>query len=105
MLRKELRDTNKHPLFGGYSHALSSSNPDPDPFLSSLVFSSPVAKEPVGLETDTYALTKLDNLRADRSITKRVEQSRLSEKDQEETARKCEFVQEILLSKIFDDDI
>ncbi|KNA15324.1 hypothetical protein SOVF_099300 isoform B [Spinacia oleracea] len=45
ILRKELREGNRQALFGGSSFALSSSNPDPDPLLSSLIYNSSTVEE------------------------------------------------------------
>lgn len=105
MLRKELKDASRQSLFGGHSYTFTSSNPDPDPLLSSLVYSSPVVEEPEGFEPDSSVESKLIKLSADDSVVKRVEQPQLSEKDQEEKARKFAFVQGLLLSTILDDQL
>lgn len=105
MLKKEMRDTNRQSLFGGHSHAFPSSNPDPDPFLSSLLFSSPIVEAPVGVEANDSDESKLADLSTNENIVIRAGQLQLSEKDQKEKARKCEFIRGLLLSTIFDDDI
>jgi len=103
MLRKELKEASRQSMFGGHSYTSSASNPDLDPLLSSLVYSSPIVEEPGGIEADSSSELKLAELSVDESVVKRVEEPKLSEKDQEEKARKCEFVQGILLSTMFDD--
>ncbi|KAL8171293.1 hypothetical protein V2J09_023097 [Rumex salicifolius] len=100
MLRKELKEASRQSMFGGHSYTLSASNPDLDPLLSSLVYSSPIVEEPGGIEADSSSGLKLAELSVDESVVKRVEEPKLSEKDQEERTRKCEFVQGILLSTI-----
>lgn len=68
MLSKELRDTNRQSLFGGHSYAFPSSNPDLDPFLSSLVFSSPIVEEHVGVDVSASEESKLADLSANENF-------------------------------------
>ncbi|XP_074320355.1 protein DEHYDRATION-INDUCED 19 homolog 4-like [Silene latifolia] len=103
ILRKELREGNRQSLFGGSSFGLSSSNPDPDPLLSSFIYSSNTADD-LGKEEShsSKAECSLPETMVEKSIES-VQQPALSKKDQEEKARKCEFVQGLLFSTMLDD--
>lgn len=105
ILRKELREGNLQSLLGGSSYLVSSSNnTEPDPLLSSFIFNSPKVDEPVNVqplsmvEATSIRESSNENLRE-----RNTQKSQLSHKDQEENARKSEFVQGILLSTILDD--
>ncbi|KAH9610625.1 hypothetical protein KSS87_012525 [Heliosperma pusillum] len=103
ILRKELREGNRQSLFGGSPFGLSSSNPDPDPLLSSFIYSSNTADD-LGKEEShcSKAECSLPEIMVEKS-TESVQQPALSKKDQEEKARKCEFVQGLVLSTMLDD--
>lgn len=105
ILRKELRDGNRQSLFGGSSFMLSSSNPDADPLLSSFIYSSSSAQE-VGKEAPPPPAkeTLLPQPVVESSL-ECAQHSLLSKEDHEEKSKKCEFVQGLLLSTIFDDDL
>ncbi|XP_020087285.1 protein DEHYDRATION-INDUCED 19 homolog 2-like isoform X4 [Ananas comosus] len=79
LLRKDLRDGNLQALLGGSSCTAAPSAVAPDPLLSSLVYNLPI-------------------------VLLRTEPS-LSDKDQEERARRSELVQELVLSSIFDNTL
>ncbi|XP_021912534.1 protein DEHYDRATION-INDUCED 19 homolog 3-like [Carica papaya] len=103
LLRKELREGNLQTLFGGSSCIVSSSNAAPDPLLSSFIL--PMADDFVSvqshLSTETSPAKKSSNANvAERNIPS---SPPLSVKDQEEKAKRCEFVQGLLLSTILDD--
>ncbi|KNA11766.1 hypothetical protein SOVF_131710 [Spinacia oleracea] len=102
ILRKELREGNRQALFGGSSFALSSSNPDPDPLLSSLIYSSSTAEE-LGKEESPSPKETSSLPQAVEETIESSQHSALSEKEHEEKARKCEFVRELLLSTMLDD--
>lgn len=102
ILRRELREGNRQSLFGGSSFTLSSSNPDPDPLLSSFIYSSSTAEELEKAEPDSSKETG--------SLPQAVEDANassghsvLSEKEHEEKASKCEFVRGLLLSTMLDE--
>lgn len=105
ILRRELREGNLQSLLGGSSCFVSSSNnTEPDPLLSSFMFNSLKVDEPVSvqplsmIEATSIKESSNENMRERNS-----QKSQLSHKDQEEKARKSEFVQGLLLSTILDD--
>lgn len=102
LLRKELREANLQALFGGSAHSTTPPSAAPDPLLSSLIYMSPAAdfskdKLPETSDKGNLASQSLEN--AD------FESSRpcLSDKEQEERARRSEFVQGLVLSTIFEE--
>lgn len=102
ILRKELREGNRQSLIGGSSFMLSS-NPDPDPLLSSFMYSSNTADDLCKEEPHS---SKAASSIPDAAVEKSIESSQqpaLSKKDQEEKANKCEYVQGLLLSTMLDD--
>ncbi|XWS42345.1 hypothetical protein CRYUN_Cryun16bG0006700 [Craigia yunnanensis] len=102
LLRKELRDGNLHSLFGGSSCIVSSSNSAPDPLLSSFIL--PMVDDFVGVQPQFSSETSTIKKSSDVNKSERnVQSSPLSVKDQEEKAKRCEFVQGLLLSTILDD--
>lgn len=105
-IRKELREGSLQSLLRGSSHLLSSPTTDPDPLLSSFINSSASVDEPSEVQPLSSALaacstqeSTVENL-SDRNV----QPSPLSEEDQVEKARKCEFVQGLLLSTFLEDD-
>ncbi|KAL4305556.1 hypothetical protein AHAS_Ahas16G0090100 [Arachis hypogaea] len=102
LLRKELREGNLQTLFGGSSCIVSSSNAAPDPLLSSFIL--PVAEDLSSsqphLSTDTRPSKKSSD-----DEKQNVKTSTLSDKDKEEKAKRCTFVQGLLLSTILDDKL
>ncbi|KAL4370244.1 hypothetical protein AHAS_Ahas06G0046400 [Arachis hypogaea] len=102
LLRKELREGNLQTLFGGSSCIVSSSNAAPDPLLSSFIL--PVAEDLSSsqphLSTDTRPSKKSSD-----EEKQYVKPSTLSDKDKEEKAKRCTFVQGLLLSTILDDKL
>ncbi|KAI4301730.1 hypothetical protein L6164_034978 [Bauhinia variegata] len=104
LLRKELREGNLQSLFGGSSCIVSSSNAAPDPLLSSFIL--PIADELSSSQPHFPSETGSTKKSSDDFASKRnVESSTLSVKDKEEKAKKCEFVQGLLLSTILDDSL
>ncbi|CAA3017351.1 protein DEHYDRATION-INDUCED 19 homolog 4-like isoform X2 [Olea europaea var. sylvestris] len=104
MLRRELREGNLQSLFGGSSYM--SSIAEPDSLLSSFIYSPPVVDEP----TEIQSLSSTGAFSVPRSsgedlVERNVQQLPLSEKDQEEKAQKCEFVQGLLLSTFLGDNL
>ncbi|KAF7805072.1 protein DEHYDRATION-INDUCED 19-like protein 3-like [Senna tora] len=104
LLRKELREGNLQSLFGGSSCIVSSSNAAADPLLSSFIL--PLADELASSQPHFPNESRSTKKISDETVSKRnVETSILSVKDKEERAKRCEFVQGLLLSTIFDDNL
>ncbi|XWS58124.1 hypothetical protein CRYUN_Cryun08bG0007800 [Craigia yunnanensis] len=102
LLRKELREGNLQSLFGGSSCIVSSSNSAPDPLLSSFIL--PMVDDFVSVQPHFSSKTSTTKKSSDVNKSERnVQPSPLSVKDQEEKAKRCEFVQGLLLSTILDD--
>lgn len=106
IIRKELREGSLQSILRGSSHLVPATTTDPDPLLSSFINSSASADEPSEVQPLSSALaacstqeSAVENL-SDRDI----EPSPLSEEDHEEKAKKCEFVQGLLLSTFLGDD-
>ncbi|KAF5738744.1 drought-responsive family protein [Tripterygium wilfordii] len=103
MLRKELREGNLQSLLSGTSCIISSSNTEPDPLLSSFIF-NPAVDEPVIVEPlPSYEASSVQETSEVEFLDRKVQAPPLSDKDQEEKARKSEFVQGLLLSTMLDD--
>ncbi|XP_059632776.1 protein DEHYDRATION-INDUCED 19 homolog 3-like [Cornus florida] len=105
ILRKELREGTRQSLFGGSSCFVSSSNAEPDLLLSSFISNLPEVGEPARVyHSSVEASSVKENSVAD--LTERnIQKSPLSDKEQEEKVRKCEFVQELMLSAFLDDKL
>ncbi|KAH9683687.1 protein DEHYDRATION-INDUCED 19 [Citrus sinensis] len=94
LLRKELRDGNLQSLLGGSSCFVSSSNTEADPLLSSFIFNTPKVDEPLSVQPLSITEPTLVKESSNENLHERhVQQPPLSDKDQEEKARKSEFVQ------------
>ncbi|KAL2459298.1 Protein DEHYDRATION-INDUCED 19-like protein 3 [Forsythia ovata] len=104
ILRKELREGNLQSIFRGSSYLPS--NAEPDSLLSSFIYSPPVVDEPSEVQplSSTGAFT-IPKSSGEDSVERNVQQFPLSVKDQEEKARKCEFVQGLLFSTFLDDNL
>ncbi|GAB2294300.1 hypothetical protein Dimus_028510 [Dionaea muscipula] len=117
-LLKELQDVNLQSLLEGssYLHFSPNSdadadvdpdpNPNPDPLLSSFIFNPSITEDrgnggPLSVEASSIIETKEEN--ALESSNER--HPRLSGKDQEKKARRSEFVRQMLLSTILEDDV
>ncbi|XP_027119878.1 protein DEHYDRATION-INDUCED 19 homolog 7-like isoform X1 [Coffea arabica] len=106
ILKRELREGNFQSLLGGSSSFIPSSTSQPDSLLSSFICNPPAADEPLTVQpfSSSEARTQWNGSAEDLS-ERSAQPSRLSEKDQEERGRKCEFVQGLLLSTFVDDDL
>ncbi|XVF57559.1 hypothetical protein PTKIN_Ptkin06aG0215400 [Pterospermum kingtungense] len=103
LLRKELREGNLQSLFGGSSRIVSSANSAPDPLLSSFIL-LPVVDDFVSGQPRISSETSTTKKSSEVNKSKRnIQSPPLSVKDQEEKAKRCEFVQGLLLSTILDD--
>ncbi|TYG38398.1 hypothetical protein ES288_D13G219500v1 [Gossypium darwinii] len=100
LLRKELREGNLQ-SFGGSSCTVSS-NSAPDPLLSSFIL--PMVDDFVSVQPNFSRETRTTKKSSDVNKSERnVKSSPLSVKDQEEKAKRCEFVQGLLLSTMPDE--
>ncbi|KAF8093261.1 hypothetical protein N665_0385s0010 [Sinapis alba] len=97
-LKKELREANLQSLLGGSSSFTSSTNIDSDPLLSSFMFNSPSSKSatPVVEETSATKVSHKETLKRD------IQEAPLSGEDQEK-AKKSEFVRGLFLSTMLGD--
>ncbi|KAJ6812629.1 protein DEHYDRATION-INDUCED 19-like protein 2-like isoform X1 [Iris pallida] len=103
LLRKELREGNIQALLGGSSYTIAPpSNAAPDPLLSSLIYSLPVADSSRDVQPESLGEDSLVSKTSDVKVVESVEPT-LSKKDQKERALRSKFVQGLLLSTIFDD--
>ncbi|GLT94845.1 hypothetical protein SLE2022_125630 [Rubroshorea leprosula] len=102
LLRKELREGNLQSLFGASSCIVSSSNSAPDPLLSSFILPMVDDFASIHNQCSTEASSTKKSSDAKKSARK-AQPSPLSVKDQEEKAKKGEFVRELVLSTILDD--
>ncbi|KAJ8529577.1 hypothetical protein K7X08_036412 [Anisodus acutangulus] len=104
LLRKELREGNLQSLFGGSSCVVPSTSTAPDPLLSSFIL-------PMGDDfrsAQTHSPAETISAKKSSMVTaseRKVQQTPLSIKDQEEKAKRSSFVQGMLLSNILDDNL
>uniref|UniRef100_A0A0E0DQF5 Protein dehydration-induced 19 C-terminal domain-containing protein n=1 Tax=Oryza meridionalis TaxID=40149 RepID=A0A0E0DQF5_9ORYZ len=103
LLRKDLRDGSLQSFLGGSSYVSNPPAAAPDPFLSSLICSLPVAEPSKDLHSDSSDNNFLLNKFPDDKTVERAEPS-LSEKDQKERAQRSKFVRGLVLSTILEDD-
>lgn len=104
LLRKELREGNLQSLFRGSTHTVPSTNAEPDPLLSSFVYNLPKANESASVELhSSVGPSSVKESSDEYYLERNVKQPVLSDEDQEEKARKCNFVHELVLSTMFDD--
>lgn len=111
LLRKDLREGNLQALLGGSSYMAPPTAAAPDPFISSIIYtlpldelSLPLNESPKDAHADSFNEGSLTSNNSDEKLVERVEPS-LTDKDQKERARRSEFVQELVLSTIFDDTL
>ncbi|KAE9594925.1 putative protein dehydration-induced 19 [Lupinus albus] len=103
ILRRELREGALHSLLGGSSY-IASPNSEPDPLLSSFIFNPTAVDESSSAQPCPSVEATLAKESSKHNFLERKTQQ-LSDKDQEEKARRLEFVQGLLLSTILDDDL
>ncbi|XP_021742638.1 protein DEHYDRATION-INDUCED 19 homolog 6-like [Chenopodium quinoa] len=104
LLRKELQEGNLQSLFGGSSCIVSSSNAAPDPLLSSFIL--PMADDIGMSQSQSLSDTSTTKKGKEESVRERhVKSEPLSIKDQEERARRSEFVHGLLMSAMFEDKL
>ncbi|CAN0855184.1 Protein DEHYDRATION-INDUCED 19 homolog 7 [Linum grandiflorum] len=105
LLKKELRDGNLQALLGGSSFVAST---EPDPLLSSFMFTPSGLDEPQSVLRAASVETSPamdDSCMINESIIREVEASTppVSEKETEEKSRRCEYVRGLVLSTILDE--
>ncbi|XAR62360.1 hypothetical protein NMG60_11017092 [Bertholletia excelsa] len=104
LLCKSLEDEYQEPLDEEPSSMVSSSNVTADPLLSSFIYNPLSNDEPLIPEPSSITKEKLAEKVSEDNILKRNNQlSPLSDKDLEKKAQRCELVQELLYSTIFED--
>ncbi|KAI3822367.1 hypothetical protein L1987_09956 [Smallanthus sonchifolius] len=107
VLKKELREGNLHSLLGGSSFmGQSSVNTEPDPLLSSFMYTNAVDPARDQANSSIAAMSVAESSNNDflaRSEKQQV--GTLSGEDQEEKARRSEFVQGLLMSAFLNDDL
>ncbi|KAL5786756.1 hypothetical protein ACOSQ2_009148 [Xanthoceras sorbifolium] len=102
LLRKELREGNLQSLIGGSSCIISPLNAAPDPLLSSFIV--PMADDSVSDHSHFSAATSSAKKSSVEKVPERnVQSTPVSLKDQEEKAKRSEFVQGLLMSTFLDD--
>ncbi|KFK38139.1 hypothetical protein AALP_AA3G074600 [Arabis alpina] len=104
-LKKELREANLQSLLGGSSSFTSSTNIDSDPLLSSFMFNSPPVNESANKSATTPVTegTSATKVLYKESLKRDVREAPLSREDQEK-AKKSEFVRGLLWSTMLGED-
>ncbi|KAF3436499.1 hypothetical protein FNV43_RR23591 [Rhamnella rubrinervis] len=100
--RKELQDGHIRSPFGGSSSAVSTSKMAPDPLLSFL-YNAPATNRAENVHSDSSSEVSVEEKSSDHLLLER--NILLSDKDQEEKAQRCKFVQGLVLSTILDDGL
>jgi hypothetical protein len=105
--RKEFQDGRFRSLPTGSSPVASTSKMAPDPLLLFL-YNAPAADktETESMQTDSSTEVSLEDEKSEvTTLERNFQLNPLSDKDQIEKARRCEFVQGLLLSTILDDSL
>uniref|UniRef100_A0A2P2IX37 Uncharacterized protein MANES_03G200800 n=2 Tax=Rhizophora mucronata TaxID=61149 RepID=A0A2P2IX37_RHIMU len=106
ILKKELRDGSLQSLLKGSSFFISSSNAEPDPLLSSFIFNPPCPNSTQSIDSiSSVEASSIKSSTNDEIQERNVQKSTLSEEDQEEKSRRCEFIRGLLMSTILDDKL
>ncbi|KAJ9696591.1 hypothetical protein PVL29_008686 [Vitis rotundifolia] len=104
-LKKELQDGQLQSLLRG-SSVFSSSNTEPDPLLSSFIYNMPMVDVSESMQPSSSTEVNFEKKSLDENMLERnMQLSPLSDKDQKEKAKQCEFVQGLLLSTFLDDNL
>uniref|UniRef100_A0A1J3C788 Protein DEHYDRATION-INDUCED 19-like protein 4 n=1 Tax=Noccaea caerulescens TaxID=107243 RepID=A0A1J3C788_NOCCA len=102
-LKKELREANLQSLLGGSSSFTSSTNIDSDPLLSSFMFNSPSVNESAKKPTLVTQGTSATKVSRKETLKRCIQEAPLSGEDQEK-AKKSEFVRGLFLSTMLGDE-
>nr|XP_043606289.1 protein DEHYDRATION-INDUCED 19 homolog 4-like [Erigeron canadensis] len=108
ILKKEFREGNLQSLLGGSAYLVQPTNStEPEPWLSSFISNTPAVHEPPSAQPSEAAESEsiVEGTNKDLSQRSNEQQAPLSEKDQEEKARRSEFVQGLLFSTFLDDGL
>jgi len=101
--RKEFQDGHFQSFPTGLSSVVSTSKMAPDPLLS-FIYNAPAVDESESIQPDSSTEVSIEDENSDEPFSERSSQpSALSDKDQMEKARRCDFVQELLFFTILDD--
>ncbi|XP_059440513.1 protein DEHYDRATION-INDUCED 19 homolog 3-like [Corylus avellana] len=101
--RKEFQDGHFRSFPTGSSSVVSTSKMAPDPLLS-FIYNAPAVDESESIQPDSSTEVSIEDENSDEPISERNSQlNALSDKDQMEKARRCDFVQELLFFTILDD--
>ncbi|KAE8009424.1 hypothetical protein FH972_005861 [Carpinus fangiana] len=101
--RKEFQDGRFRSFPTGSSSVVSTSKMAPDPLLS-FIYNAPAVDESESIQPDSSTEVSIEDENSDEPISERSSQpSALSDKDQMEKARRCDFVQGLLFFTILDD--
>ncbi|KAL3641907.1 hypothetical protein CASFOL_012722 [Castilleja foliolosa] len=105
-LKKELGEGKFQSLLGGSSLSGSSTHDKPDPLLTTFMHNPPAIDEP----SSAQFMSSIEASSVAQSTVKgptngAVEQPKMSDEDQKERTRKCEFVHGLLLSTFLDDNL
>ncbi|XP_021889225.1 protein DEHYDRATION-INDUCED 19 homolog 3-like [Carica papaya] len=102
-LRKELEDGHFRSLLGGSSPPVTSTKMAPDPLLS-FIYNVPTANKSETVQPDSSSEVSLEEKSSDtKTLEVNVQLPSMSEEDHTEKKKRCEFVQGLLLSTIFDE--
>ncbi|XP_057783557.1 protein DEHYDRATION-INDUCED 19 homolog 3-like [Salvia miltiorrhiza] len=104
LLRRELREGNLQSFFGESSCIVSSNNATPDPLLSSFIL--PMVED---YDSVVPSHSSAESITAKKSTTGSISERKprpppMSIKDQEEKAKRSDFVQGLVLSVMLDDN-
>nr|GMD43773.1 protein DEHYDRATION-INDUCED 19 homolog 3-like [Ipomoea batatas] len=102
LLRRKLREGNLQSLLGGSSFIAPSSSAAPDPLLSSFIL--PMGDD-FGSAQPRSSAEAISAMKSTPENVSERKQPPLSIKDKEERTKRSEFVQGLLLSTIFDDNL
>ncbi|XP_058188380.1 protein DEHYDRATION-INDUCED 19 homolog 4-like [Rhododendron vialii] len=106
LLRKRSQEEYDDPLVEESSRVVSSSDIAADPMLSSLIYNPPPADVPeIRLSSSTAEANIAEESSDKFSLGRIIDPSPFSNKDQEEKARRCKFVQGLLFSTFLDDGL
>ncbi|PWA36205.1 protein DEHYDRATION-INDUCED 19 [Artemisia annua] len=108
ILKKELREGNLQSLLGGSSFLVPpSTNTEADPLLSSFMYNNvaETSQDQTPLSTEAMSVVETSNTDFLARSEKQQQGATLSGEDQEEKTRQSEFVQGLLFSTFFNDDL
>ncbi|KAL4202534.1 hypothetical protein AMTRI_Chr02g264150 [Amborella trichopoda] len=101
-LSKELHEGHLQSLLGGSTCTIAPSNTAADPLLSSFIYNFPMSCTTTKSEPQVQVEGSSSNTSAEENVES--VEAALPDEEQQEKARRCEFVRELLLSTILDDD-